>query len=176
MFKTSFWQAISTAAVLSGMLVSVVKLILFLTRIENQIAAAEIDFSEVSFSFYLVMILVQFRPLLFGVLMHLVARPFTRNVPGAGKHGGAGKASDSAGTAPTAQQFPANPAPDFTKLSPREREVARLAARGYTNAQIADELYISVATVKRHLATIFEKLVITSRHELEKIMWPHPTV
>ena len=51
-------------------------------------------------------------------------------------------------------------------LSRREVEVARLADRGYTNAQIADELYISVATIKRHLATVFEKLGITSRRDL----------
>lgn len=54
----------------------------------------------------------------------------------------------------------------FAVLSPREKEVARLAARGYSNAQIAEELFISVETVKRHMATIFEKLGIESRREL----------
>ena len=55
----------------------------------------------------------------------------------------------------------------FAVLSPREKEVARLAARGYSNAQIADELFISIETVKRHMATIFEKLGIESRRQLK---------
>ena len=55
---------------------------------------------------------------------------------------------------------------DFKILSRREIEVARLAAKGYTNSQIAEELFISTETVKSHMNSIFEKLKITSRKEL----------
>ncbi len=51
-------------------------------------------------------------------------------------------------------------------LSRREQEVARLAAKGLTNLQIATSLYISEATVKRHMATIFQKMDISSRRDL----------
>ena len=57
----------------------------------------------------------------------------------------------------------------FDVLSSREKEVARLAARGYSNVQIAEELFISVETVKRHMATIFKKLKIESRRELKDL-------
>ena len=42
-----------------------------------------------------------------------------------------------------------------------------LTAKGYTNAQIAQELYISVDTVKKHMYVIFEKLEIESRKDLK---------
>lgn len=48
-------------------------------------------------------------------------------------------------------------------LSPREREVAQLAADGLTNKQIADELILSVGTVKKQLAAAMRKLGATSR-------------
>jgi DNA-binding CsgD family transcriptional regulator len=43
-------------------------------------------------------------------------------------------------------------------LTPREREVAALVARGLTNRQIADTLVISAATAERHVVNIFNKL------------------
>src|SRR5215212_4508980 len=50
-------------------------------------------------------------------------------------------------------------------LSERETEIVVLAARGLTNFQIAEELHISEATVKRHLANIYQKIGVRSRSE-----------
>ncbi len=46
-------------------------------------------------------------------------------------------------------------------LSERELEILRLIALGYTNAQVADELYLSVRTVETHRAHIQQKLGLT---------------
>jgi predicted ATPase/DNA-binding CsgD family transcriptional regulator len=48
-------------------------------------------------------------------------------------------------------------------LTPREVEVLRLLARGLTNAQVAEELVVSLLTVKAHLRSIYSKLGVTSR-------------
>lgn len=48
-------------------------------------------------------------------------------------------------------------------LSERESEIAELVNQGLTNAEIAGRLYLSVPTVKPHLARIFEKLRTTNR-------------
>ena len=48
-------------------------------------------------------------------------------------------------------------------LTEREREVLRLVAAGLSNAQIADELYLAVGTVKSHIHHIYGKLLVSSR-------------
>jgi two-component system nitrate/nitrite response regulator NarL len=50
-------------------------------------------------------------------------------------------------------------------LSERETEIMVLAARGLTNNQISEELNISEATVKRHLANVYQKIGVRSRSE-----------
>ena len=52
------------------------------------------------------------------------------------------------------------------RLTPRESEVLRLLALGYTNREVAEELYISVRTVETHRASILAKLRVRTRAEL----------
>jgi ATP/maltotriose-dependent transcriptional regulator MalT len=52
-----------------------------------------------------------------------------------------------------------------TQLSEREVEVLRLLAAGEQNQQIADELYLALNTVKKHVTHIFEKLGVANRTE-----------
>ncbi|MGK5530603.1 helix-turn-helix transcriptional regulator [Streptomyces sp. URMC 129] len=51
-------------------------------------------------------------------------------------------------------------------LTPREREVAGLAAQGLTNQQIAQRLFVGVGTVKKHLTRVLAKTGVTSRTQL----------
>jgi DNA-binding CsgD family transcriptional regulator len=51
-------------------------------------------------------------------------------------------------------------------LSAREREVYELVCQGLTNAEIADELFISLGTVKAHVHHVFDKIGIRSRTAL----------
>ena len=50
-------------------------------------------------------------------------------------------------------------------LSKRELQVLKLAARGMSNKDIAEELYLSARTIQAHLANIFDKLQVGSRTE-----------
>ena len=56
-------------------------------------------------------------------------------------------------------------APEDEDLSPREREVLELLARGYLYKEISDALHISVPTVNTHIRHIYEKLHVRSRSQ-----------
>jgi DNA-binding NarL/FixJ family response regulator len=58
--------------------------------------------------------------------------------------------------------------PDFDQLTPREREVLRLLARGYAYKEIAAELFISIKTVETHASNVLRKLQLSSRHQLTR--------
>lgn len=66
-----------------------------------------------------------------------------------------------------AARYPTKPLPmrDGEKLSPREFEILKLAARGMSNKNIAADTGLTVRTVKGHLANIFSKLNVGSRTE-----------
>lgn len=58
------------------------------------------------------------------------------------------------------------PLPQFSQLSTRERDVLRLLASGARNAEIAEELLISVNTVKFHVSNLLRKVGARNRAEL----------
>jgi len=58
-------------------------------------------------------------------------------------------------------------------LTSREEEVLVTVASGHTNAEIADELHISLSTVKTHLASVMTKL--NARNRVELAMWAYET-
>ena len=57
-------------------------------------------------------------------------------------------------------------------FSHRERQVLDLAVRGYTNTQIARELFLAESTVKSHLSACFRKLGVSSRAEAAAVLAP----
>ncbi|MFF2807319.1 response regulator [Streptomyces sp. NPDC058000] len=75
-----------------------------------------------------------------------------------GSHPGAAPGADAGGR-------PAGP------LTDREMEVARLVARGRTNQEICQELYVSLGTVKTHLGSIQTKLGVRNRVEIAAWAW-----
>jgi DNA-binding NarL/FixJ family response regulator len=58
--------------------------------------------------------------------------------------------------------------PELDQISPREREVLRLIARGYTYKEVARDLTISTKTVESHVSSVLRKLQLSTRHELTR--------
>jgi DNA-binding NarL/FixJ family response regulator len=56
--------------------------------------------------------------------------------------------------------------PELDQLTPREREVLRLIARGYSYKEIASELAISTKTVESHVSAVLRKLQLSNRYQL----------
>jgi DNA-binding NarL/FixJ family response regulator len=57
---------------------------------------------------------------------------------------------------------------ELNELTPREREVLQLIARGYRYKEISARLHLSVKTVEAHVSSVLRKLQLSSRHELTR--------
>jgi DNA-binding NarL/FixJ family response regulator len=60
---------------------------------------------------------------------------------------------------------------ELETLTPREREVLQLIARGYKYKEIAARLHLSVKTIEAHVSSVLRKLQLSSRAELTR--WAH---
>ena len=65
---------------------------------------------------------------------------------------------------------PARPLPHLVRLTQREQQLTGLICEGHSNQEIADKAGLSVAMVKKHLHSIFQKLEVPSRSRLIALM------
>ena len=65
---------------------------------------------------------------------------------------------------------------ELNELTPREREVLQLIARGYLYKEIAARLHLSVKTVESHVSNVLRKLQLSTRHELTRWATQHRLV
>jgi DNA-binding CsgD family transcriptional regulator len=110
---------------------------------------------------------MHFLPLLYCCLGALFSHYFivSDSSPTAESEGEAGS-SPSAAAVPEAESFLRY------DVSPREREIVVLVLKGYSYRAIAQELSISVNTVKAHIRSIYPKIGVTNRYELMVLLSP----
>lgn len=89
----------------------------------------------------------------------VIAPEVTRRLLDAFASGGAAEAEPAA----TSAADPAADSLDLSALTPRELDVLASLGRGLSNAEIAAELFISMATVKSHVSSVLTKLQLSSR-------------
>jgi DNA-binding NarL/FixJ family response regulator len=65
---------------------------------------------------------------------------------------------------------------ELNELTPREREVLQLIARGYMYKEIAARLHLSVKTIESHVSNVLRKLQLSTRHELTRWATQHRLV
>lgn len=70
----------------------------------------------------------------------------------------------------------ADPGPEYDRLTAREREILLLAARGMSNAEIAQAEFLSEATVKTHISRILTKLEVRDRVHLVVYAYEHALI
>lgn len=151
--KHNILSRLKQNSITSGLLLTIIQLMFFISRLDC-VHAELSDFYNVVIS-----VLVKFRPFLAGALFKIIFG-IVQDIQSKQNP----KTDDQTDDKINDKQKTS--ALDFSVLSRREIEVARLASKGYTNAQIAECLYISIETVKSHMNSIFEKLGISSRKEL----------
>ncbi|HVU62102.1 MAG TPA: response regulator transcription factor [Mycobacteriales bacterium] len=68
----------------------------------------------------------------------------------------------------TGEAAAAPPTTELDVLTPRERDVLQLIARGYTYKEAAEELFLSVKTIETHVSAVLRKLQLSNRRELSR--------
>jgi len=150
--KKEWLSGLAQNSLTSGILLSAIQMMMLASFLEKA------ESTESILSVFLVKLIIRLRPLMIGLIYKFIFQIVNQIVEK--KH------PEEKSDVKKSENPSVNNTLNFSLLSRREIEVARLAAKGYTNAQIAETLFISTETVKSHMNSIFEKLGISSRKEL----------